>query len=110
VAAGADGRVSTSADGEHWEDATVGSGGSSVVFVNGHFAVSNDDGVFASDDGSNWQPVVGSSFGIEGFIGGYDLSLGWPAVIRASSDMIEWNTVFDPGGSGFTRIVTGLIE
>jgi hypothetical protein len=110
VATGDAGRVSRSPDGEQWDDSTVGSGNGSVVFVNDQFVVSNDDGVFVSDDGSDFRAVDGSSFGVEGFIGGYYLSLGWPAVIRASSDMVQWDTVFEPGGSGFTRIVTGSIE
>jgi hypothetical protein len=54
--------------------------------------------------------VVGASLAVEGYIGGYYLALDWPARIHASSDMVEWSPVFEPEGSGFTRIVTGYVE
>lgn len=110
VAAGGNGRVSWSDDGMDWNDATQGEGDGSVVFVNSEFVLSNGGGVFRSGDGSGWTMVDGAGFGVEGYIDGVYLSLGWPAVIRASSDMVEWEPVFEPGGSGFTRIVTGYVE
>jgi hypothetical protein len=110
VATGGNGRVSTSRDGRQWDDAVMGSGGNHVVFVNDEFILSNDDGVFRSSDGADWSPVDGASVPVAGYIAGLYLALDWPARIRASEDMVNWTVVFEPGGSGFTRVVTGYIE
>lgn len=110
VAAGAEGRVSRSSDGSSWRDDVVGSGGNSVVFADGEFVLSTPEGVFVSADGSDFAPVEGSSRAVDGYVAGTYLSLDWPARIHASQDMVEWTPVFEPMGSGFTRIVTGYLE
>jgi hypothetical protein len=110
VAAGNNGRVSTSEDGTDWQDAVVGSGGNGVVFANAQFVLSSSGQVYVSPDGAAWVAVEGASASVAGYIEGLYLGLDWPARIRASEDMVNWNVVFEPEGSGFTRIVTGYLD
>jgi hypothetical protein len=110
VAAGAAGRVSSSADGSAWDDQTLGAGNfNQVAFTGDEFLVAADGVLWSSPDGAAWaefdnadpRPVVTR------FMGGY-FALGWPATIDRSDDLLAYETVFEPGGSGLTDIAVGV--
>ena len=110
VAVGAGGRASASADGTTWDDQTLGAANFNAVMFDGEaFLVAGDGALWSSPDGATWtevdpadpRPVIAH------FMGGY-FALGWPATIDRSDDLVAYETVFEPGGSGLTDIAVGV--
>jgi hypothetical protein len=109
VAAGDSGRVTWSADGLSWTDVTVGAAnGVSLAFTGSEFIVSVTSGVFTSSDGAHWT-MSSATRGADAYFNGHWLSFGWPASIAASTDGAQWTTVFNPMGSGLTRMAAGVV-
>jgi hypothetical protein len=110
VAAGAEGRVSSSSDGASWDDQSLGTSPFFVVaYAGDEFLVAAEGTLWSSPDGGAWTEVEGvdsrpvSAY----FMGGY-FALGWPATIERSDDLVAYENVFEPGGSGFTDIAVGV--
>jgi hypothetical protein len=80
-----------------------------VAFAGDEFLVAADGTVWSSPDGAAWTEVDNADPRpvIAQFMGGY-FALGWPATIDRSDDLIAYDTVFEPGGSGFTDIAIGV--
>ncbi len=109
VAAGDSGRVAWSADAISWADVSPGAAnGVSLAFTGTEFLVSLSSGVYRSTDGASWT-LTSATLGADAFFAGHWLSFGWPATIDASADGVQWTTIFNPGGSGLTRLAQGLV-
>lgn len=109
VARDDDGDVRTTTDGRAWSEVVLDlEGGGVVLFADGGFVTTGDGAYWTSSDGTTWtelaSPQVRSPVG---WIEGQWLTLGWPATIDASSDLMTWQNVFAPGGSGLTDIAVG---
>jgi hypothetical protein len=109
VAAGDTGRVAWSADAITWTDVSPGAAnGVSLSFTGTEFLVSVTAGVYRSTDGAAWTQTTATR-GADAYFLGHWLSFGWPATIDASTDGTQWTNVFNPQGSGLTRLAQGLI-
>ncbi len=108
VAVGNGGRAAVSDDGVSWTNTDLGADDlRSVVFVDGSFYVAIDGTYRVSSDGETWATMPGAARKLAGAFQGRFVSLGWPATISVSEDLQTWQTVFSPGGSGFTRLAVG---
>jgi hypothetical protein len=103
------GQVRVTADGLTWSEPTLSLGGSgTMLHADGAFVTPGDAGYFTSPDGTRWTELPARfPRDLAGFIEGRFLRLGWPATIDASEDLLAWENVFSPGGSGLTDIAVG---
>ena len=103
------GQVRASIDGAAWDEPTLQLGGSgTMIFADGAFVTPGDSAYWSSPDGTRWSELPARfPRDLAGFIEGRFLRLGWPATIDASTDLVAWETVFAPGGSGLTDIAVG---
>jgi hypothetical protein len=110
VAAGGGNMVLRSTDGVTWtEHALGGTDDISLAFDGTAFVASAGGSVFRSSDGIAWTAVPGGSGAPVAYIEGRFLSVGWPAAISTSQNLTSWTPAFSPGGSGFTKIVVGVV-
>lgn len=103
------GALRTSDDGQAWSSVVQQlDGGGAVIFADGGFVTAGSGAYWTSEDGSTWDELASPDVRSPvGFVAGQWLTLGWPATIDASSDLLAWQNVFAPGGSGLTDVAVG---
>ncbi len=110
VAAGSGDTVLRSTDGITWTEHALGASGDiTLAFDGSDFVASAGGKVFRSSNGMTWTDVPGGSGSPSAYIDGRFLSTGWPASISTSQNLTSWTPAFSPGGSGFTKIVVGVV-
>ena len=72
-------------------------------------AASTGSTLSRSPDGMVWTPVAGANRHVHGYFAGRYLSLGWPAAVFVSTDLVRWTAAFNPGGSGLVRLAIGPV-
>lgn len=109
VVAGDTGRVAWSSDAITWHEVSPGAAnGVSLSFTGTEFLVSVSAGTYRSTDGAQWA-LTSATRGADAYFAGQWLSFGWPATIAASTDGAQWTTVFNPQGSGLTKLAQGPV-
>ncbi len=105
----AEGAVRSSTDGQTWS-AVVHQleGGGAMLYADDRFVTAGNGAYWTSTDGETWEELVADDVRSPvGFVAGQWLTLGWPATIDASADLLAWQNVFAPGGSGLTDVAVG---
>jgi hypothetical protein len=102
------GAVRSSSDGVDWGGVLELDDGGAVLFADGRFVTAGNGAYWTSEDGTTWDELAADDVRTPvGFVAGQWLTLGWPATIDASADLLSWQNVFAPGGSGLTDVAVG---
>jgi hypothetical protein len=103
------GDLRSSSDGLAWSEVVLDLEGSGAVLrAEARFVTAGDGVYWVSDDGARWSELASPTVRTPvGWLDGHYLTLGWPATIDASDDLLAWENVFAPGGSGLTDIAVG---
>jgi hypothetical protein len=102
------GAVRSSSDGVEWGGVLELDDGGAVLFADGRFVTADIGAYWTSEDGTTWDELAADDVRTPvGFVAGQWLTLGWPATIDASADLLSWQNVFAPGGSGLTDVAVG---